>query len=795
MKNFLWFLAGANRFLLQMCPSDQNRFTKVGLTILITGIFAGITGGYAVYSTLGGNLFGAILVGIFWGIAIMNLDSLIVSTIKDSGDFKEKIKVAGVRILLSVFIGLIIARPFELKLFEKEIKDKLVDIELEKCIDRSDIETETTRVQLTDLENETKQLTEKNAEVYAELKCARELLTHERNGIAKVLPCGSSSGKSGNGERFQELVAWVNSLSTEHQQLDQSLKENRTQLAALRGNVLVAEDGCKQDSIHTAIMGAPLSLLEAHQTLHILSEEDAGIKTIVIVVTLLIILLELSPVIVKLMQKPGEYEKLVVEYEEDCRELTYLDLIQKYPFLPARKEYLENFQHNKEIHEKILSEQVAISQLNMDVQHQLDMIRDKQTIEKANELDVHEQITKDLGRRRLNVAEKISHQWEEDAANGNENAAFEDAALEIPARAELEEHQAIPLSQPAKPTLQNEEEIIAPPVSAFTTEIEDTVPGEQHKDAQEQETKEEAKPQANNTEQFVFDESFVFPFEEPQPKPELPKPPFPLEDKLPINTKAAENAEKVLYDLKKQEKIDEIKGLIEDVEQPKQPIGLDFNATSDIQEDTDDEENLPEEEWTNEEEAELAETNSFATEVAVEEPVIAEKEEEATLVEAPLTAEEFVTQELEEDQEPSEWERLATAEKMERIKNFIKEEDEKPAPPSEPVAEEEMETTPTFETAVSEEQPVNEEEEEELEEPLITEEVQDEEKEEDRLTNESELPKPPFPLEDKLPVNTKAADKADEILADLLEEDMKRDLDYPIQNERTRLKEMHPPAA
>jgi len=100
----------------------------IGATIFFTALFACMSGGYAMYFVFSGNAFAvvfAVLFGIIWGLAIFNMDRYIVSSIDKQGSTNQQILQASPRILLAIMIGIVISRPLELKIFDKEIRQKL----------------------------------------------------------------------------------------------------------------------------------------------------------------------------------------------------------------------------------------------------------------------------------------------------------------------------------------------------------------------------------------------------------------------------------------------------------------------------------------------------------------------------------------------------------------------------------------------------------------------------------------------------------------------------------------------
>jgi hypothetical protein len=128
VTRFFWFCSGAHIGTLKKYPIEHNKYVGIGATIFFTALFASLSGGYAMYFVFSGNAFAvgfAILFGLLWGTAIFNMDRYIVSSINKDGSTNQQIIQASPRILLAIMIGIVISRPLELKIFDKEIRQKL----------------------------------------------------------------------------------------------------------------------------------------------------------------------------------------------------------------------------------------------------------------------------------------------------------------------------------------------------------------------------------------------------------------------------------------------------------------------------------------------------------------------------------------------------------------------------------------------------------------------------------------------------------------------------------------------
>lgn len=128
LQIFFWWCAGVHIDTLKKYPEEHSKYFSIGATIFFTGLFAAIAGGYALYFVFSGSAYAlvySLLFGLTWGLAIFNMDRYIVLSIdKSKSGFKQFFQALP-RIILAVIIGIVISRPLELKIFDKEIKDHL----------------------------------------------------------------------------------------------------------------------------------------------------------------------------------------------------------------------------------------------------------------------------------------------------------------------------------------------------------------------------------------------------------------------------------------------------------------------------------------------------------------------------------------------------------------------------------------------------------------------------------------------------------------------------------------------
>lgn len=127
LKKFFILCSGADHALLETCaPGEQNKYAGIGATVFFTALMAFIASGYALY-TVFDSIPMAVCFGLIWGLLIFNLDRFIVSTIKKRDNFLDEVLQALPRLILALIIAVVISKPLELKIFEKEIDRVLLE--------------------------------------------------------------------------------------------------------------------------------------------------------------------------------------------------------------------------------------------------------------------------------------------------------------------------------------------------------------------------------------------------------------------------------------------------------------------------------------------------------------------------------------------------------------------------------------------------------------------------------------------------------------------------------------------
>jgi hypothetical protein len=126
LKQFFILCSGADINILKTVSNgEQNKFVGIGATVFFTAIMAFVASIYALFIVFD-NLYVALGFGMLWALLIFNLDRFIVSTIKKRDRFFNELLQAAPRLILALIIAIVISKPLELKIFEKEINQVLL---------------------------------------------------------------------------------------------------------------------------------------------------------------------------------------------------------------------------------------------------------------------------------------------------------------------------------------------------------------------------------------------------------------------------------------------------------------------------------------------------------------------------------------------------------------------------------------------------------------------------------------------------------------------------------------------
>ena len=334
LDRILWFCAGANRALLEHCPSaDRVKFQGMGGFVLATGLLAGGSGAYAFYTVFSPKVATALdrtlhvptmlvslLFGLLWGLIIFNIDRFIVSS-TGKGDGSDAITWSEFarsipRLVMATVIAFAISSPLEIRILQPEINAQL-ELEQNEYVQRLN---ETSGRDIAAKQEEVRKSIATNLESVAKLQktwdARRVEIDQQQHELDLEAEGRSGSGRAGVGPAFRVKVdtrdrlqaAWDRDRPVNEAE-QARLKETNAQLETRLQELATGLDSLRDSNLKVA--RSQDGLLKRIQ----ISHEIGGAVPWLIFAMLFII--ETGPIFFKMMIVKGTYDY----FEENLKHL------------------------------------------------------------------------------------------------------------------------------------------------------------------------------------------------------------------------------------------------------------------------------------------------------------------------------------------------------------------------------------------------------------------------------------------------------------------------------------------
>jgi hypothetical protein len=305
VSSFFIFCSGAVNSVLKRCPTDYIKYQGIGATILFTGIFSALSAGYALYTVFESYVVSTIF-AIIWGMMIFNLDRYIVSGMRKKSNFLKELAMAAPRIILAVFIGIVIATPLELKLFESEINAEIGMMQQETYRQQDELlkkryeaDTKVINDEITLLRNKLSKFDQERT-----ARLSEALAEADGTGGSKIRAMGAiykaKAKASDKAEQDYQLA---------YAEINPKLEQELAKL-----EVIETKRNAEMETLSRASLTGFASRLKA---LHRLSSADDAIRIAGIFISILFLIIECAPILVKLISERTPYDQRIDTLETE----------------------------------------------------------------------------------------------------------------------------------------------------------------------------------------------------------------------------------------------------------------------------------------------------------------------------------------------------------------------------------------------------------------------------------------------------------------------------------------------
>lgn len=301
---------------------------------------------------------------------IVNIDRLVVMTIR--GSFWRKVSGAVPRLVLAAFVAVVIARPLELWIFASEVSKQISQEERKAAADRllsarqsardvfdTGVASWRTTLGVGGLDTAAVSSEQRLAECRIEQE-------HLQGEWLRELNEGAGGRRPGIGPALRRKEQMFNQKRTDCDTMKERAESARQSAATARGQLRASIEG-PEGIRDTALIRADreyekeidalnkpraASLLERERALAALSSAEPDVGRMVLVITLLFLLVEILPVIAKLMAGSTVYDSALSQRERMAMAITDVSFA-------AETELKEAGEFSARLHAQLLRQRAA----------------------------------------------------------------------------------------------------------------------------------------------------------------------------------------------------------------------------------------------------------------------------------------------------------------------------------------------------------------------------------------------------------------------------------------------------
>ena len=370
-----WLGGGGDKGLLAQMPEERGRFGQMAVVLLTTAGIAAMSMVFALHDAVKASSLVAVILGLLWGVVILNLDRFLVMSMRRTQSRWHQIGIALPRVALATVLAVVISTPLVLRVFASDINLQLFIMQqsqsvqyakqeanssegqqarqlLQKINTDQDIlnghlpqsvtspQLQNDQAKVTKLEAAAQSAHQEEAAAYQAWQCeltgqhcsgasgltgqgalarAKELLYQQAqanyDSVQRALQAAQNQEQTDQARFAPQQQARIQQLEAEAQQELPKLQAQYRELeAALQAT---AANGAKANSANTGILAQLQALSEA-------SSRNSSLEAVRIAVLALFFLIEILPVTVRFLLNlgpPTVYETAVQLQEEQLASL------------------------------------------------------------------------------------------------------------------------------------------------------------------------------------------------------------------------------------------------------------------------------------------------------------------------------------------------------------------------------------------------------------------------------------------------------------------------------------------
>lgn len=307
LNHFLWWLSTADRELVSDSATDRSRYSIIGLCVLCTWLFASIAWSY-FFSTITTQWYIILAGGLLMGFIILCIDRALIKGINKYN--KNKLLPLAFRAALALTIGTFMAQPALLYMFRKEIKLQVATNNEKKSITNNQLLDSLYKKQKDELIQSKAAIQKQLDDKYQDVSTARNNFLAETDGSGGSGKVGIKDIAIAKRNEYEKLNADYKAL-----QATEELK-----IEALDNQLKALDEKMIKDREAFASQFNEGFLTQA-EALSQLIEGSTALRFRYYLLIIILVLIELMPVIAKLVIPSNVYDEKLVLREQMEKEV------------------------------------------------------------------------------------------------------------------------------------------------------------------------------------------------------------------------------------------------------------------------------------------------------------------------------------------------------------------------------------------------------------------------------------------------------------------------------------------
>jgi hypothetical protein len=299
LGDFFILCSGAHRELLDQCPSERSKYSGLGAAVFFTGLFAFLSASFAFFTVFDTYAL-ALGLGLLWGLMIFNLDRYIVSSMRKEGNVGREALSALPRVLIAIVISIVIAKPLELRIFQKEIEPQLVIMEQQAFASQEEEVRRRYQARETSLQDEVAAL--------------ENVIREKEQKRDELMRIAQEEADGTGGSRIKNLgpIYQLKKKDAEKAEAEAVLarNENSIAIAGLQRKIQ-RNDSLRQAELQNLPFTKRNGMAARMEALSHVKASSNPIWMASLFIMLLLVVLETVPVLVKLISPRGPYDNLL----------------------------------------------------------------------------------------------------------------------------------------------------------------------------------------------------------------------------------------------------------------------------------------------------------------------------------------------------------------------------------------------------------------------------------------------------------------------------------------------------